>query len=255
MNKSGIGTEQVLSLILLIAGILVVGYAFITITERLRGPTEAEGLRTKVELAAGGKSLSFGTLTASPQFFSCGTQRVYWDVQTIEELANEIEKVVRRVQYSYGEDQQLDFFSDFNLKEQHLCFVCVIASNNKQFGPSEELSKHLIYDKTFIRENPSPPPKYDYYGPFFGYHKEQDIGYDFETEPREFLANYLIIGSDDLLFVGYAVEKSRAVRELFGMRINPNPFLADEFTGRTFVMNQKDLNDYCSQEYLFIDDV
>ena len=60
MNSKGIGTEQVLELILFVAAAVVIIGAFILVFTRTQTPVEAEGLRAKVEFAVQGKQVLNG---------------------------------------------------------------------------------------------------------------------------------------------------------------------------------------------------
>lgn len=250
MNKKGMGTEEVKDLMLLVLGIVVIVGAVIVIWGRVIGPAEAEGLRTKVELAALGKGATLGLLTSDPKTFSCETQRAYWEFETEEDLAKEIEKYVKRVRYSYGEDEQLDFFSDFNIAEKHVCYVCAIVSNSKELGPSSKLNDLLF--KRFIRDNKNPPPLKEFYGPFYDYDASNDLTGIPQDIPFDFNARKVETGPQKLLFIGYGIDKFREAIQLTD-NVFVNPAFAENFVGRSFVLNQENLNEYCSEDLLFID--
>ena len=240
MNKNGLGTEELGKLLLFIAGVIVVSGAVILIWGNLQGPVQAEGVRTKVELAASGKNILFGT-SPSAETFKCGTQRVYLNEENIEELGAEIGKLVVRSRYSYGADEQLDFFSDWIAKAffdvVDICYVCSIVTNSKEFDSSDKLVGAIesymneIYpgkDKSILNNILV----------VYGYNEKTD-----ELSPG--FSDYvdIQISEDKPLFVGYALLKYKERGHL----------LPNKGCGVGFVFNSEDLNNYCSEDYLFID--
>ncbi len=235
MNKKGMCTEEVKELILLVVGIIVIVGVVIVVYQRLQGPVEAEGLRTKVELAAKTKDFLVG-VSAPADVFRCGTKREYWNEKTIEGVSGKINKAVLRTYYSYGAEEQIDFFSDWAqslgklipFKDRNLviCYICAIATNSKSFGPSEKFRK-LIYDEYYVDNI--------YTGPFFSWDKDNEFIFDVEG---------LEIDLEKPLFIGYAISK---FKEPYTFRTSSG------FSGRIFVLTQEDLNNLCTEDYLFID--
>ncbi len=242
MNKKGIGTEQVLKLILFLASAIVIIWVVITVNEKLQGPIKVEGLRTKVELAAANKDFLKG-VSAPAEVFRCGTERVYWEEDDVPSVAKKISEEVIRVRDSYGVDKQIDFFSDWTsdalFDKINICYVCAIASNNELFDSSDDFVKILdtvVRTETFDES-------LGYYPLFYGYDTKNN---EVLTGVRLFTTkSSLRIGPKDNLFIGHALSKFKE----FGT-FKPS----SGASGGIFIMNADDLNEYCSDDYLFIDE-
>ena len=268
MNKKGLGAEQAVEIVLFLAAAIVIIGAVIVYVPKLQGASEAEGLRAKVELAVKGKNLIGGISLASPETFRCGTKRLYWNENTLEDVADNIKDETYVAWYAYGEGR-LDFISNwageyFKSEENPACYVCSIATNSKYFGPNEKWNLYLVGENNEYWEEDEFFRSYYFYDP-----KQGEPLFGIKAQEYYIFPNdKLDIGPDDPLFIGVSIVKFNSEKyaeylvaetniEYLALETVKRVFLTSSLKKESFVlipfaMDQKSLSKFCKRE-IFID--
>lgn len=245
MNKKGLGKKYLLDILVFVLITIVLVGATYTIWNNLQTPTKVELLRNKVELASKVKDFTFGSSILPQEYFSCGTERLYWTERNRKEVADLMNKHSQATWYAYGEGK-IDFIGDwaddyFTLVENPACYVCYVARNGNELGPSPEWKRYLIDESVYTDSNFN--PIYDL--------NDNTL---FQIDSNSFEPGNLKIGPNDPVFIGYSIWKTisfdeRDSRFLWALKA---PFKKEGFLGVAFVLDSQELNEFCKKE-IFID--